>query len=363
MAAAPLSAREFQTNEFELVGAESDAAEQSQAPSRRYAAVGILGLLLCAGLAFASWSGRPSEANNSGAMPLLASGSPADHADEMSAMRDDDLVHLSDADEKKSLFDRLGGSYAIATVVDKFIDVIMVDDDLNANERVKEAHHKVKPAGFKYLVWEIVNQATGGPAKYTGRDMKTAHWHLKITSSQWNKFAGDFKKVLDEFKVPEKEQTELFNIVGPLKKDVVNESPDHVDAPKPADADADPKTLYKKLGGIYAIATVVDHFIDVIMTDPDLNENAKVKEAHHKVAPAGFKVLVTQFVAQAFGGPQVYTGRDMKAAHKGLGITSKEWERFAKLFGESLDKFHVPADLQKDIFDLVGPLKKDIVEL
>ena len=65
--------------------------------------------------------------------------------------------------EKPSLYDRLGGVYSIATVVDDFIDRIMVDPRLNANPRVGEAHHRVTPAGFKYLVTEMVCWATAVP--------------------------------------------------------------------------------------------------------------------------------------------------------------------------------------------------------
>lgn len=60
-----------------------------------------------------------------------------------------------------SLYERLGGIYNIATVVDDFIDRIMVDDRLNANPRVDEAHHRVSPAGFKYLVTGL-GEASGG---------------------------------------------------------------------------------------------------------------------------------------------------------------------------------------------------------
>src|SRR5690349_11668011 len=73
--------------------------------------------------------------------------------------------------EKPSLYNRLGGVYGIATVVDDFIDRIMVDPRLNANPQVDEAHHRVPPAGFKYLVTEMVCWATGGPQKYTGKSM------------------------------------------------------------------------------------------------------------------------------------------------------------------------------------------------
>ena len=70
-----------------------------------------------------------------------------------------------------TLYERLGGIYSIATVVDDFIDRVMNDPRLNANPAVDEAHHKVPPAGFKYLVTEMVGMATGGPQKYTGRSM------------------------------------------------------------------------------------------------------------------------------------------------------------------------------------------------
>jgi hypothetical protein len=61
-----------------------------------------------------------------------------------------------------TLYERLGGVYPIATVVDDFIHRIMVDPRLNANPRVDEAHHRVPPPGFKYLVTEMVCWASGG---------------------------------------------------------------------------------------------------------------------------------------------------------------------------------------------------------
>src|SRR5881227_3262199 len=76
-----------------------------------------------------------------------------------------------EAAEKPSLYDRLGGVYNIATVVDDLIDRVMVDARLNANPRVDEAHHRVSAAGFKFLVTELVCEATGGPQKYSGRSM------------------------------------------------------------------------------------------------------------------------------------------------------------------------------------------------
>jgi hemoglobin len=115
--------------------------------------------------------------------------------------------------EPVPLYDRLGGVYNIATVVDDFIDRIMVDPRLNANPRVDEAHHRVTPAGFKFLVTELVCQATGGPQQYSGRPMGDSHRHLMITPQEWQAFLDDFQQTLDKFNVPQPEQAELFAIV------------------------------------------------------------------------------------------------------------------------------------------------------
>ena len=123
---------------------------------------------------------------------------------------------------KPSLYDRLGGIYAIATVVDDFIDRIMIDPALNSNPLVDEAHHRVGKAGFKYLVTEMVGGATGGPQKYTGRSMRDSHVDLKITEGEWVAFCKDFQDTLDKFKVPAAEQQELFAIVQSTKADIVS---------------------------------------------------------------------------------------------------------------------------------------------
>ncbi|GAA4448858.1 hypothetical protein GCM10023189_07370 [Nibrella saemangeumensis] len=123
--------------------------------------------------------------------------------------------------DKPSLYDRLGGIYNIATVVDDFIDRIMVDPRLNANPRVDDAHHRVSPAGFKYLVTEMVGWATGGPQVYSGRSMGDSHRHLMITEEEWACFMDDFQQTLDKFSVPQPEQDELKAIVNSTKESIV----------------------------------------------------------------------------------------------------------------------------------------------
>src|SRR5437868_4842068 len=126
--------------------------------------------------------------------------------------------------EKPSLYERLGGVYSIATVVDDLIDRVMVDPRLNANPLVDEAHHRVPPAGFKYLVTEMVCWASGGPQKYTGKPMADSHAHLKITSQEWEAFRDDFQQTLDKFKVTAEEQAEWKAIVDSTRSDIVIDS-------------------------------------------------------------------------------------------------------------------------------------------
>jgi hemoglobin len=125
------------------------------------------------------------------------------------------------APEAPSLYDRLGGVYSIATVVDDFIDRIMVDPRLNANPRVDEAHHRVPPAGFKYLVTEMVCWAAGGPQQYSGRSMEDTHRDLMISEAEWQAFMDGLRQTLDKFEVPQAEQAELEAIVDSTKEGIV----------------------------------------------------------------------------------------------------------------------------------------------
>ena len=125
------------------------------------------------------------------------------------------------AEETESLYERLGGAYSIAVVVDDFIDRIMIDARLNANPRVDEAHHHVSPQGFKYYVTEQVCWAAGGPQTYSGRSMLDSHRELLISAEEWDAFMDDFHQTLAKFSVPERESDELVGIVESTKDDIV----------------------------------------------------------------------------------------------------------------------------------------------
>ena len=122
---------------------------------------------------------------------------------------------------RPSLYDRLGGVYNIAPVVDNLIDHVMIDPRLNANPRVDEAHHRVSAAGFKYFVTEMLCEAAGGPQRYSGRPMGDSHRHLMITEEEWLAFMDDLQQTLDKFGVPQPEQNEIKAIVESTHEAIV----------------------------------------------------------------------------------------------------------------------------------------------
>src|SRR4029450_3510139 len=126
-----------------------------------------------------------------------------------------EMAHKDDtgSSSQPTLYDRLGGVYNIAPVIDHLIDRVMVDPRLNANPRVDEAHHRVSAAGFKYFVTEMLCEAAGGPQHYSGRPMGDSHRHLMIAEEEWLSFMDDAQQTLDKFGVPQPGQDEIKAIV------------------------------------------------------------------------------------------------------------------------------------------------------
>jgi len=99
--------------------------------------------------------------------------------------------------------------------------VLLLREELMATGDVPSLYERLPPAGFKYLVTEMVCWATGGPQKYTGRSMKDSHQHLMITATEWEAFLDDLQQTLDKFKVPQAEQTEIKAIIASTRADIV----------------------------------------------------------------------------------------------------------------------------------------------
>lgn len=119
------------------------------------------------------------------------------------------------------------------------------------------------------------------------------------------------------------------------------------------------KSLYTRLGGYDAIAAVVDDFIGRLVADKRFS---KFFVGHSEDSLKKIRQHLLDQLCAAAGGPCLYTGRDMKTSHHGLGITSDDWDASAKHLVESLDKFKVPQAEKDELLAFVSTLKKDIVD-
>jgi hemoglobin len=120
----------------------------------------------------------------------------------------------------KSLYDRLGKKAAITKVVDEFVARCAADKRINAFF-AKTAADPARLKKFKANLVDQICQASGGPCKYTGKDMKSAHAGMGISSADFGALVEDLVGALDKFKVGEKEKGELLGALGPMKGDIV----------------------------------------------------------------------------------------------------------------------------------------------
>ncbi len=117
--------------------------------------------------------------------------------------------------KEKSLYDRLGGKANITAVVDDFVARVVSD------RRINRFFANTDAPPFKAKLVDQICEASGGPCKYTGRDMKTLHAGMGVSDGDFTALVEDLVATLDKFKVPEKEKTELLGVLGPMRKDIV----------------------------------------------------------------------------------------------------------------------------------------------
>jgi hemoglobin len=119
------------------------------------------------------------------------------------------------------------------------------------------------------------------------------------------------------------------------------------------------QSLYHRLGGYDAIAAVTQDFIGRLATNQKL---ARFFVGFSTDSKLRIQQDVIDLICQETGGPCRYTGRDMKTAHAGIGITKEDWDLSIAAFQETMKKFNVPEKEQNDLAALILPLEKDIVE-
>jgi hemoglobin len=124
-------------------------------------------------------------------------------------------------------------------------------------------------------------------------------------------------------------------------------------------SEATEKSLYARLGGYDAIAAATDDLLGRLTSDPQIGIYLK---GHSKDSLKSIRQLTVDFLCEAFGGPVIYRGRDMKTTHEGLSISESDWQVFVKHALATLDKFGVQGKEREEFLAAAASLKGDIVE-
>jgi hemoglobin len=124
-------------------------------------------------------------------------------------------------------------------------------------------------------------------------------------------------------------------------------------------ADKD-KSLYERLGGKKSITAVVDEFVGRVAMDARINHYF-AQTAADPARMKKFKLNLVYQICQATGGPCRYTGKSMKDAHAGMGITSADFNALVEDLSGALDKFKVKDKEKNELLGALAPMKSDIV--
>jgi hemoglobin len=125
------------------------------------------------------------------------------------------LSSLQAVRAESTLFSALGGEPVLQAVVAQFSDIIVADD------RINFAFAQTDMAKFRALLFEQLCQISGGPCRYTGRDMRTAHAQLNITAAEFNALAEDLYRALEHSKIPYRLQNKLVALLAPMERQIV----------------------------------------------------------------------------------------------------------------------------------------------
>lgn len=118
-----------------------------------------------------------------------------------------------------SIYEKIGGAPAVDAAVDIFYRKVLSDD------RISEFFDTVDMEGQHVKQKAFLTMAFGGPNNYTGKDMRAAHKHMKLTEEHFNAVAENLVETLKELSVPQEYIDEIIAVCLSVKDDVLNVEP------------------------------------------------------------------------------------------------------------------------------------------
>jgi len=120
------------------------------------------------------------------------------------------------------------------------------------------------------------------------------------------------------------------------------------------------KTLYERLGGYDAIASLANDLLPRMQADTQL---ARFYQYRGEDGLKRSRQLLIDFLCSSAGGPLYYTGRNMKITHKGMMISESDWSAFQGHLDATLEALQVPHAERDEVVALMQSTKSDIVEV
>lgn len=254
----------------------------------------------------------------------------------------------------RSLWDRLGGEPAVRAVVRDFIAVAAPDPKVNFTRNGKFQPKPEDVVRIEQRLVELISAVSGGPLKYTGKNMKDAHRGMAISDAEFDAAAGHLIAVLKKYNVPQKEMDELVGVIAATRTDIVETMRDR----------SVKRSLWDRLGGESAVRAVMRDSLALAAQDPKVNFTRDGRfKARSPADVTRVEQLLVEFVSEHTGGPLKYTGRAMKPLHASMKITDDEFNALGAIVISVMKKYDVP---QKEIDELMGIIastRADVVEV
>ena len=252
---------------------------------------------------------------------------------------------------EKSLFDRIGGDAAVNAAVDVFYRKVLADDRINKYfEGVDMDKQAAKQKAF-------LTFAFGGPANYSGKDMRLGHAHLVekgLNASHFDAVMENLGATLKELGVPDDLIGEAAAIAESVRADVLA---GYTEEEKAA-MGGEKKSLYERIGGEAAVDAAVDVFYRKVLADDRINKYFEGVDMDKQAAKQ------KAFLTFAFGGPANYSGKDMRDGHAHLvakGLDDTHFDAVMENLGATLKELGVADDLIAEAAAIAESVRNDVL--
>jgi hemoglobin len=245
------------------------------------------------------------------------------------------------------LWERLGGEKVVRTLVKEAGTAAASDPKLNFTRGGQFNLDEKAVARMEQLLVEFVSESSGGPLKYSGRDLATVHKGMKITDAEFDVLMMHLTATLKKHNIGQREINELARGVEATRRLIV-------EVPR--------KPLWDRLGGETKVRAVARELLTTSAKDPKANVDRNGNYPLTKDRTDRIEQMLVELVSSVSGGPLKYTGRDLKSTHAAMKITEAEFDTVATHLVAALKKHEVSQAEIDELMAIIAPVKKDIVQ-